>query len=161
VFDTGRRRSARQRIITVSMCALAAMVPVVGVPGPAQATTERAPATVAAVTPSGGWDCGLRCTYSLDRPTTQRWAQFFRRWDKLSDVPAIFVAQMLCATVPNRPASAACMATVTGGSAYFVDQLYEADAIGGCLRFRLFDLPGFDFARLDAHNDGNCVGARH
>ena len=160
MFTRGRQHPARERFGRVATSTVAVLA---GVLAAATAAQPGAHVPTAVVTPAQDSDCGLRCSYSLDRPTTQRWAEFFRRWDKLSDVPAVALAQMLCATLPGRPASAACGAAVAGGAAYFVDQLNEADAIGGCLQFQLFNLPGFALVQLNAYDDADhhCVGRRH
>lgn len=112
--------------------------------------------------PAAGWGCGWTgCSYYLDRPTTQRWADFVDRWDKTSDAPAAF-AGAFCTRLPNLALVAVCATAVTTGAAYFFDHLAQADAIGGCLQFQIFDLHDPGGVRIAAYDDDGrfCAGTR-
>jgi hypothetical protein len=110
-------------------------------------------------TANGLWACGWTgCSYHLDRPTTQEWATFFRKWDKAADAPAAFAASYCARFGPT--VVGLCAVGVVGASSMFFDHLQQADAIGGCLEFQIFDLHEPGGVLFDADNGENCTGTR-
>ena len=106
-----------------------------------------------------GWACDLSgCGYYLDRPTTQQWAEFFRKWDKAADSPAAF-ATAYCARF-GATVAGVCAAGVISTSAMFLDHLQQADEMGGCLEFQIFDLHDPGGMLIAPYNGEKCTGTR-
>jgi hypothetical protein len=108
--------------------------------------------------PHGVIGCGGDgCGFTLDRQTTHQWAEYFQRWDKMSDIPAAVASQMLCAGITKRLGAGLCSAAIFGTVAYFADQLEEADARGACLQVRFLDLTSLGSATIEVHDGPECV----
>ncbi|GAA2584570.1 hypothetical protein GCM10010435_73100 [Winogradskya consettensis] len=141
---------------------LAALSMITAMGGCSAVTAESAHAAPPLSTVSaaeGGWACGWDgCSYYLDRPTTQQWATFFHSWEKASDAPAA-LATAFCARF-GPLAAGLCAAGVVGASSMFFDHLQQADAMGGCLEFQIFDLRNPSGVLVDAYNGGRCTGTR-
>lgn len=106
-----------------------------------------------------GWACDWSgCGYYVDRATTQQWAAFFRKWDKAADGPAAF-ATAYC-TRFGATVAGLCAAGVITTSSMFLDHLQQADALGGCLEFQLFDVREPGGVLIDAYDGPKCTGTR-
>jgi hypothetical protein len=109
--------------------------------------------------PDGVVSCGVDgCGFTLDRPTTHQWADYFRRWDKVSDIPAAVASQMLCAGITKKVGAGLCSAAIFGTVAVIADQLKDADDRGACVRVQIFDMTSFGGASITVSDGPDCVG---